>query len=245
MRKNHLTISFILCLLLMTGCVHLNVQPLAAYDQAMKLPGPDKPKLFIEGTVKITSAMTAFAVIQANSKNASRESMIRNIWWKAAELKSDVVIIRDSGSYYAGSVGTAAYLGSGVAISSSTPVLNRVIIGFCLRLNPARIGFQTDQNQMIIDIYNDLVRDAGIIEGDKVVSINDFGYSHNIPEMLSLSPSQEVKITVIRPGIGRLTKNVKTIKNNASYLNYTDALMWKDEPKQSETRYCSSAGNCK
>jgi hypothetical protein len=226
------------------GCVNVHVQRLPAYDLAMKFPGSDRPKLFIEGTNRIESAMTAFAIISAVG-DAGRDTIIRNIWWKAAELRADVVIIRDVGSQYAGSVATSAYLGYGISTAILTPVYNRNVTGICFRLNPSKVGFRTDQNMMITDIVSDSLRGSGILEGDKVISVNDFSYIvGNTPEMLSLNPSQEVKITVVRPGVGKITKTVRTISNDPSYKNYSDSVTWEDAPKPVDQNKCSSSMNC-
>ncbi len=125
----------------------------------------------------------------------------------------------------------------------ATPMYRKAMIGICLRLNPAQIGFQTDQNQMIVDISNNSLYEAGIVEGDKVMSIENYAYASNDPGFLRLSPFQDVKIAVIRPGVGKIIKTVKTQKNDATYLNLTDAIPW-EEPKPQNNKCSSPLGNC-
>lgn len=168
--------------------------------------------------------------------------MLREIWWKAAELKSDVVLIRDGGRQYAGSASTNVNFGSGISSSFSSPVYSRTIAGICLRLNPSKMGVRADNSNMVIDIINESVRQAGIMEGDKVVSINNSSFSIGMPEMLSFLPKQEVKMTVVRPGTGRITGKVVMMENDQSYLQYSDALDWKDQ-RQQETK-CGINSSC-
>lgn len=215
---------FTLVALVSVGCVRLQIRPLPAYDAAMALPGPHKPKIFSDDT-KISAALTPYLIIEATSGDAAdRNSIIIQIGQKAAEYRADVVIIKDGGRQYAGSVATGVPLGYGVSSAVSTPMYQRAILGLCYRLNPSSLGFTADQNNMIVAIQNNAVFESGIIEGDTVVSINDFAYSAAAPELLNLRPSQDVKVIIIRPGAGRLVKMIQTIKNEATYLNYSDAV---------------------
>lgn len=221
----NLFISSLILLMALTGCI--TVQRLPAYDIAMSLPGPDRPKLFYDNTVKLNSALTPYAVL--NSQGYARE-----IWEKAAELKADVVLIKTGNTQYTGSVGTAMPLGYGGAIAVALPMYQTTIYGYCYRLNPARMGLGLDQNLMVIELNNDL-KEAGILEGDKLISMNGVGYDPVMPERLNFKPGDEVILTVIRPGTGRINIKAKMMENPPTYLDYADAIPWEaPEIKQTE-----------
>lgn len=213
------------------GCTHVRVDRLTAYDQALNLAGPERPKLFYANNAKIDTAMTPYANMVAYG-GGDRETMIRSLWQKAAELKADIVIIQDGGSQYVGSTAYAMPMAGGSAMAMSVPMYQNSMFGWCLRRNQGRVGFQTDETSMIIDITNDYLRAAGVVEGDKVVSINGLSYDrkNGTPELMNLNPDSEATIVVIRPGVGKLEKKVRVIKNDPTYLNYSDAIAW-EAPK--------------
>lgn len=221
----------LICLGLCIGCANVQVQRLPAYDYAMQMGGPDRPKLFSADTVKINNALTPYAVIVATG---ARSVLDRSIWRKAAEFKADVVIIKDGGSQYAGTTSTAMPMAYGGAVAFSSPVYQTSVYGYCFRLNPVTIGFETDQTNMIIKITNDNIRLAGILEGDKLIAIDGINYSQGMPELLKLKEGQQVLISVVRPGVGKIDKIVKTMENKPTYLEYSDAIVWKDLPQPNE-----------
>jgi len=200
--------KFILVLILFffaTGCAVINVTHLPAYDYAISMGGPDKPKLFYADSVRIDSAMTPYAVIVGIGGSGIREMIIRTIWKKAAELKADIVLIKDGGDRFAGSVATAIPMGRG-AMAVAAPAYQATIYGYCLRLNPSLLGVKTDDTKMILEISNDSIREAGILEGDKLISINGFDFGTYPPDVLKIKEGDEVTIKVVRPGTGQIKK---------------------------------------
>lgn len=229
------TLFFILfALVLISGCAPVHINRLPAYDYALNMGGPTKPKLFYADTVKIDSALTPYAVLVIQG-GVNKDFAVRQIWKKASELKADVVIIKEGQTQYAGTAATAMPLPYGGATAIAVPMYQTPIYGYCLRVNPSRIGFEFDtKDNMIIGITNESLRDAGILEGDKILAINNNSYPAQGPELLKINEGEDISITVIRPGTGKIEKKVKTMKNNTAFLEYSDAISWEPPPPVEE-----------
>lgn len=222
---------FIIFLIACTGCVHpVQVQRLPAYDIAITMGGPDRPKLFYENTVKINSALTPYAVLimQYSGGNDIKKYASRNIWKKAAELKADIVIIRDGSTQYIGTTSAAFPLGYGGAVAFGIPMYQTALYGYCFKLNPAKLGFIYDKAYMITEIINENLREAGLLEGDKLILLNGIEYDPDNPERLRLKYGEEATISVVRPGTGKIDVKIKLMENIPTYLDYTDAIPWED-----------------
>ena len=214
------------------GCIGVEIQKLPAYDLALQMGGPERPKLFYAESVSQESLppFTPYATIICWG-NKVKEPLARRAWTEAAKLKADVVIVTDAGMVHAGSVNT--YWGFGV--STSQPVYNHVIHGVCYRLNPARIGFQTDKSGMVITIDPESnLRAAGMLEGDTLLSINGVAYvadenahlSAHFLTLLNLTPDEEVALVWIRPGTGRMEAKAKCYANDPRHLTLPDSIEW-------------------
>ncbi|MBE7413760.1 MAG: hypothetical protein HS130_00460 [Deltaproteobacteria bacterium] len=121
------TIIFIL--ILISGCAPLQVHRLPAYDYAMNIDGPERPKLFYADSVKIDSALTPFAVI-STFEGGGRDFATRRIWKKAAELKADLVLIKHGQTQYAGSTATAVPLPYGGATAMAVQCIRHRFMVF-------------------------------------------------------------------------------------------------------------------
>lgn len=213
---------FLIGAFLLVGCAPITIQKLPAYDLALKMGGYERPKIFYDNSIKVDFAITPYAVL---STVGDKDFSIRRIWKKAAELKADLVFIKDGSMQSGGSIGTVTPTAFGGMVFS-LPVYQQEFYGYLYRLNPASLGMETDQVQMIVAIENDSIREAGIIEGDKIISVNGFAYAPGAPELLKIQEGEEVKITIIRPGTGKIEKNIKTIKNKSTFTDYPDAIPW-------------------
>lgn len=223
--------TLLFVLVSMLGCAgQLTVQKLPPYEAAIQIGGSERPKLFYDKSVQIESAMTPYALIIARGGGGDKNQQAKNLWRKAAELKADVVIVSEGGQQYAGATSTAIPLGHGAVTALAMPMYTNTYYAYCYRLNPVRLGFQANDSNMILKIYNDNLRDSGILEGDIVMSINGFTYDAKrpMPEMLTLRKDEDVIISVIRPGIGKIDRKVRPGENKPTYINYSDAVDWEN-----------------
>lgn len=229
-----------------TACA--TVEPyrkMPSFDQAMLLPGIDHPKLFMED-VRIETAVTPYAVIsRVVGQNAyHRELAIKSMWLQAAELKADILVIRDAGETYAGSSSTSFYLGNGVSTAFSVPSYASVFYGTCYRVNPAKLGIQTDKNLILVNITNENLYKIGILEGDRFVSINGAPYTtEGSPELLKIKPDEDVKILAIRPGTGKIERSVRSMNNDSTYLSIPDLYDWNEVRKNTDKK-CYPISGC-
>jgi hypothetical protein len=204
------------------GCVSSKVHKLPAYDLAMSLPGPESPKLFFAEAIDLTElpAMVPYAQVTARSGSSiSRETRAKDIWHHAKKLKADVVIVEESGEVYTGS--TSAYLGLG--ISQSTANYASGSLGQCYRLSGARIGIKKDKDNMVLGMSDD-VRGVGLLEGDKILSVNGFDPDKLGKFILTAKPGDEAAIVWIRPGTGRMEGKVKLLPNPPTHLQMADSM---------------------
>lgn len=208
----------------MVRYANVEIQRLPAYDYSLQMGGPERPKLFMPDTFEKTSnSFTLYAILVARGH---QDALKKAIWRKATEIKADVVVYKDAGSFFSGAIYNTFPIGYSGAVGFTTPVYHSVAYGFCYRLNPSRIGFKLDQNYMIIKITNDDLRNAGIQEGDKLIYINGLTPEEDETQLLKIKPEQEVSITVIRTGIGTISKKVKTLDNKPTYMQYSDIIPW-------------------
>src|SRR2546426_2649400 len=166
-------------LLAATGCasVRTELQKLPPYAVATRMAHAEHPKLLLHETVDENSlpALTPYAVISATGASAAaKQSIIRRIWQEAADIGADIVIVADLGTVSAGSVST--YYGFGVSVNE--PIYAKEMRGLCYRVPPANVGFQTDESAMVVSIAPESnLRAAGLLEGDKMISVNGAVYS--------------------------------------------------------------------
>lgn len=219
-----------------TGCVVIHEQKLPAYDLATKTACAARPRLFFAEQVdpQMLPVLCPFLSLEASSRDFANESIKRDLWEKAVEYKADVIVTYDAGPQYAGSIAT--YWGFG--ISTSQPLYAYTVRAICYRICPARLGVQTDESGMVTVIAPESdLRKAGLLEGDKLLSINGMGFtpgpaitSAHWIQLLKLQVGDEVNLVWIRPGAGRMEGIVKAYPNGPMPIPLADSLEWKDPP---------------
>lgn len=229
---------------LLTGCVYLSVGArLPAYDEAMEIGGPERPKLFYADSVDIDSLPTLvpYITISGSATNAhvSKDLIAFKIWRRSVEFEPDVLMVMDGGSEYAGSI--SAQLSGGIAVSS--PIYARILHGICYRIAPARLGFVTDTNKMVLTIDGETdLRAAGLLEGDTILSVDGTSYSLE-PQSgfwaraLTFKPGDEVKLIWIRPGTGRMEGVATCIPNSSTHLDVSDSVRLSPPPLRGDGGY--------
>lgn len=214
-----------------SGCISVEVVELPAFSRAMKMAGPERPKLFWADSVDIHSLPAMAPYAQIIGLGGGKDQLARAIWRKGAELKADVVLLYDTGMREVGQVHT--YWGFG--ITTSQPTYKRSVEGFCFRICPARLGILCDESNMVLSMDENL-KESGLLEGDTILSIDGVPWeassvkSGRFLKLLGLEAGGEVKLIWIRPGTGRMEGMLKAMANPPSHLEIEDALPWVPPP---------------
>lgn len=221
-------------LALLGACNHFNPVRYANFDLACAMPAPTEsdqiPVLREMDMAPTLPVMVAFAHINGDfhgGSEASKAYNLRSAAWGRA-MRPDLIVFRDQGSAYAGSM--TQYLGFGMAMS--TPVSRPQAVGYCMRLAPCIVGYVPDSTGMIVGL-SDTAREAGMQEGDKVLSIN--GHAVEAPpggmapwhaESLQMKVGDEVDVVWIRPGAGRMQGKVKMQPNRVLSPSIPSLVQW-------------------
>jgi hypothetical protein len=217
-----------LALVLVVGCkAPATMTKLPAFAQAVQAKPAAEVRCYFAESVDadVLPGLIPYAYLQgAHAGRDDREKKARVIARYARDdlkIAPDLIIFHDNGTNYAGSVST--YWGFG--ISTSEPIYQASMVGVCYRLAPARAGMRWDETGMIVSL-SDLARAAGLLEGDKIVSIAGsvvmFGKaadkSPHIARAMSWHPGEKVEVVWIRPGTGRMSGKVALAENPPIHL---------------------------
>jgi len=207
--------TMVLPLLFLMGCEAApQVVRLPAYSIAIEMADPEKPfsPPLVSTTEKVGS-MVCYGYLSKVETGGTPESRARALWRASVEHMPDVVAYGEGGSVYTGSVGQ--YWGFGV--STSTPVYGVECFAYLLRRQKAKTGLTVDKTGMIVAINPDC-KAQGLLEGDKVLSINGVAWdsenwraSSHLCELLKLRPGEPAKFIAIRPGTGRVEGSITAI----------------------------------
>jgi hypothetical protein len=193
------------------------------------MDGPDRPRLFFAEEVDRHSlpAMAPYLLLEGSGE-VGREALARRMWHEASETKADVVLI--SGASAATSA--SSLVPDGASLSSGPPVSENDVLGVCYRICPARLGFHTDEDGIVVSVDDESdLRDAGLQEGDKVISIDGVPVSQELSsghyrELLTLQEAEPVKLIWIRPETGRMEATVRPVGNPPTHLDRADSIPW-------------------
>ncbi len=216
---------------LLTGCLSPQVDKLVPYEAAVKTPPPADVRCLEGETVDVDAlpSLVPFAVMVINLESAQREwPEVRLSKFAVEEVHPDVILLYLGAPAYAGSIGTASAVPVGmgaVAFGFSTPVYQRPLSAICYRLATAKLGVRWDETGMIVTA-TDEAKAAGLLEGDRIVSINgtpvEIGAralrSGHHSRFLEISPGAEVQVIWIRPGTGRMEGKVVAQENPPVHL---------------------------
>lgn len=203
-----MTTGLALLSIFVQGCYQVQVTELLAYDAARKVAPKGAAHFLRANEVDWESmpSLVKYANISAISGNPGfLEGAIRR---RAKDLEPDLVVFAAGPAIYTGSV---AVYGNGIALSS--PMYAQVLHGTCYRLTPGRFGCKTDGEGTICSIDADSkVREAGIHEGDRVLSING-RYFDSALGAISWRPGDKVRVIGIRPYTGKMEAEVTIVEN--------------------------------
>jgi len=218
------------------GCVYTGVERLPFYDKALVQPAPAKTKLIYEELVDWSSLplLIPFAIDRATYDSwTGREEIAQRYWKHGIKEKADVV-----------RVSIPERKPNGLIISNAL---------FC-RVAPCDPGFRVDSTGTIISINRSSnARQNGLLEGDKLVSIDGVSLETCVDAMNpacfqyqmklhSLKPGDEITLVCVRSGTGRLETKVKCLENPPTHLDVADSIPWEpDSPEPTDQQ--SAAGS--
>jgi hypothetical protein len=108
----------------------------------------------------------------------------------------------------------------GGGMGMSLPVSQRTVWVWGYRHKQARLGVGWDDNLMVNQITSSLAYDAGLLEGDTLVSFDGIPIPKETEgqlalgcRMLTMQPGEEVKAIWIRPGEGRMSGTIVLATN--------------------------------
>lgn len=220
-------ISLLVTLALFSCTATSDVSRLATFDAAADQVGVTDPKVFGIGEISPHTfpAVVPIAEIRVTSDAQNRRAVIREVYRKASDLGADVALIMDSQTYVTGE-DTRADDPFGLAF----PTYERKSWVLACRLAPSRLGVQTNSNGMVTVISNPSVRDAGVQEGDTLLSIagikiNPETRSASLDKwLIEAQVGSEVPLVWIRPGPGRMEGVALMVENPPTHLQLEDLV---------------------
>lgn len=213
-------IAPIITVLIFASCVNTTVRKTASFDLAMAMNGPEDCSVYKAGDPGKDSekSMVAYvAVIAFGGTEATDEYFIERGTQKLRKYKPDVIVTSQSSHQNVGSV--HSFSGG---MGMSMPVTQKQITLWGMRYTPAKLGLKWDRDSfMVTSISNSALYDAGLLEGDTVLSLDGNAFPKTAiakeawnARYLSYTPGQEVEIIWIRPGEGRKAAKVTFIIND-------------------------------
>jgi hypothetical protein len=212
------------------SCVAPHLHRLPMYDECAKIAPVGETRYLRSSEISPDTfpAMIPYALITIENANSVSECE-RCVEDLSGSERPDVLLMGEPATVFAGTVGGAAASG-GVAFGYAAPVYGQSMAACCYRISPVRLGFICDADGMVIAL-EDSCRKSGIIEGDKLLSIDgapitrgkDLAKSAHFHKLLTMKPGDEAKLVWIRPGTGRMEGSAVCLENPPSYLTLSDA----------------------
>lgn len=205
--------------LLMAGCSSIEMNRLPNFDRVGQRTG-SRAVLVTPVSQYDESSLPEFVpycILFHTSSGRTRAKAIRQLWHRADELGADLVWASEREMINVGAFST--YLGFG--ITKHTPSSKSVVRATLFRRPPGRLGLGTDEEGMVVLIDGDGPRDAGLLEGDRILSVDGALWSKpgdtlRAPRFARLStakPGDQLKLVWIRPGVGRMEGDLEVVPN--------------------------------
>jgi hypothetical protein len=146
------------------------------------------------------------------------------------DYEPDFILLGDGESFYAGSY----YQHVGYGAGFSAPMRGMAYSAVAYRCAPSRLGLTWNENLMVTSIQNESIREAGLQEGDTLISLNGVpisvdGNSGHRRVQLSLQPGDDARFIWIRPGTGRMEGVGQAMENPPIHLDLVDAATIEQE----------------
>jgi hypothetical protein len=216
-------VALVLCAL--TSCTLVPTK-LPTYDACIAMPKPSELRVARLEAVQSSelSAFIPYALVSTSTGTGS--SVVSQFLKTGTDLRADLVCMQSGQSITTGT--TVVNFG---AIGSGIPWSEREYNACLYRLAPASIGARWDPAGMLVSV-SDAGRAAGLLEGDHLISISctpilygqGWMQSEHYAKLLALKPGDEVKLSWIRPGTGKLEGIVRCEANPPTHMLLPDAV---------------------
>jgi hypothetical protein len=224
MKRSHILVLTLIALLC-SSCNNFKTTKLPTYSIAIAL----EQSVLDPAVVPATSlppdipVMVPFAAVHGDFESGTSENSQARALKEQAVLQgilADILVFYPQESSYAGS--TSQYVGLGISVSSANYRPRSTV--FCYRACPAYVGIKRNEMQMITWVTEELREEAGIQEGDTLVSVNGHSVTTNTGqytsafdgELLRLREGDEVRLIWIRPGTGRM-EGISTARRSGAF----------------------------
>ena len=195
---------------ILTGCIHTKVHKQPHFDKAMALGGPEECRVYQSGeNPSGGKAGVPYVAVTASGDQLSDSEFIKRGTKRLREFNPDLIIVQSPQTQR-----TGTYHSFGLYSGFSPPIYTKTITLWAYRYTKARLGVLWDnESHMVTVITNKALYEAGLLEGDTIISIDETPIPAIYGEVLDWEPGQVVKIIWIRPGTGRMAAEVKLINN--------------------------------
>lgn len=217
---HHLSrLAVAICLFSLASCINTAVRKGAAFDLAMSMEQTGSGNVYTANSPDISKERAAspyVAVVAYGGYGIPDANFLSAATKKIAAFSPDFVIakapdLKDAGTIYSFS--------GGLGMSSRVYQKQRAL--FAYRYQAARIGIRWSEDGMVTAITNQGLYDAGLLEGDTMISIDgipfpksqdaqDAWHAHT----LGWKPGDEIELIWIRPGEGRMQGTIPLLINN-------------------------------
>lgn len=214
---------------LLCSCTSQKLNKLPTYDQAIAAaPEPKKPRLFNAAQLsdRVVQETVPYAVISASLDGNDVLRHAQSMWERCLGHMPDVVVYEDGKQSTSVAPGAPVYFGTALVFSSTQHSCAAVVC----RDAPACLPFTYRGETLMVLELGPGAREAGLIEGDTVTSINSIPLATKQPpwasplhqQRIEWRPGQSVRVGLIRPGRGAFDVEVRLIENARSYATEQD-----------------------
>lgn len=205
------------------GCINSRVNELPAYHAL----GGREPQAEVRvyypeqiDTSQLPAAVPVASIGVAATDRLDRDALAGRALSEAKEIGADFVVVGLDTSYQTGAY--HQYVGYGAGFSS--PTYGTQLQAVAYRVCPSKLGVQVDGTQMVVSITNESVREAGLLEGDRLISINGRVMeaslsSQHFLALLEIQPGDSFEMIWVRPGEGRLQGAGVAMPNPPTHLS--------------------------
>lgn len=216
---NNRIFNVICFLFIATGCAggQVSLVKLAGYSEAKKIGKTTKKSIVLfERSIDVDSLPMLIPYMEANcfgGRRTSEKVRADLILKESIKEEPDYVIFANTQSYATGSTGV--YWGFGIS-TSQTNYAHKTTARL-LRILPSNLGFTFNTENIVTSRQSKSVLDSGLLEGDKILSIDNRPITlKNVRlKLLKSRPGQKVDLVWIRPGKGRMTGEIELVENKA------------------------------
>lgn len=199
---------------------------LPTFDACVAMPKPSEMRVTRLEAIQSSelSAFIPFALVSTSTGTGS--SVVSQFVKSGTDLRADLVCMQRGQSITTGT--TVVNFGT---FGAGIPWSEREYNACLYRLAPVCVGAKWDPAGMLVSV-SDAGRASGLLEGDHLVSVDGtpilFGegwmLSEHYAKLLALKPGDEVKLTWIRPGTGKLEGTVACGANPPTHMLLPDAV---------------------